>query len=140
MDDLFKNISMRSQGVLSVTPREALDLVKQGAFIIDLRDRDYSDYKAFDADAVMILPASGFDDHLDRLDPRGFYILSDSSGIKSRLYVEKMQQRGFRHVASLCGGFVEWERDGLPVRTDVNERLSGACACQLKPRERNKNK
>ena len=33
------------------------------------------------------------------------------------------------------GGFVDWERDGLPVTPDISARLSGSCMCQIKPRE-----
>lgn len=138
MKDLFHDRGMRSQGVCSVTPRETNELIREGAILIDIRDTDYTDYKAFNVDQVIILPVSVFDEQVKKLDPANYYILADSSGIKSRIYVEKMQNLGFTHVASMSGGFVEWERDGLPVRTDVNQRLSGACACQLRPRERGK--
>lgn len=138
MPDLFHRLDMQSQGVLSVTPREANELVKEGAFLVDLRDTDYIDYKAFDVDHVIILPMSVFEEQVKNLDPGGYYILADSSGIKSHNYVEKMRNLGYTHVASMSGGFVEWERDGMPVRVDVHERLTGACACQLRPRERKK--
>lgn len=136
MPDLFHRLDMHSQGVLTVTPREANELVNEGAFLVDLRDTDYIDYKAFDVDHVIILPMSVFEEQVKNLDPGGYYILADSSGIKSHNYVEKMRKLGYTHVASMSGGFVEWERDGMPVRVDVHERLTGACACQLKPRER----
>lgn len=51
-----------------------------------------------------------------------------------------MIQAGFQNTYNLAGGFVEWERDGLPIKIDVQERLSGSCMCQLKPRKRNKKK
>ncbi len=49
-----------------------------------------------------------------------------------------MRDKGFKNVASMSDGFAEWERDGFPVIVDVNERLTGTCACQLKPQEGNK--
>ena len=139
MSDLFKNHGIQTKGILSVSPRETSELVKQGAFLIDLRDTDFSDYKAFDVMNVISLPMGVFDEHAEKLDPENYYILADSSGLKSLMYAEKLKEKGFRHVSSMSGGFVEWERDGMPVRVDVNERLTGACACQLKPRERKKN-
>jgi len=30
---------------------------------------------------------------------------------------------------------VDWERDGLPLKANIEDRLSGSCKCQLKPRE-----
>ncbi len=138
MSDLFEKYGIQSGKILSVSPRETKELVHKGAFLIDLRDPDFSDYKAFDVPNVVNLPMEVFEERIEKLDPAKYYILADSSGLKSRLYAEKMLSRGFKHVSSMGGGFVEWERDGMPVHTDVNERLSGACACQLKPRERKK--
>ncbi len=138
MTDLFKNHGIQIKGILSLTPRETHELVHKGAFLIDLRDTDFVDYKAFDVPNVLILPKEGFEKHLDKLDKEGYYVLADSSGLNSRGFVQKMLDIGFMHAASMGGGFIEWERDGLPVRVDVNERLSGSCACQLKPREREK--
>jgi rhodanese-related sulfurtransferase len=136
MQDLFKNYGIMTRGVLSVTPREALELIDKGAFILDLREMDLIDFKAFGVKHVVNTPMSTFDETIETLDPDAFYILADSSGLKARLHAEKMIDKGFKHVATMGGGFIEWERDGLPVSVDVNERLSGACACQLKPRER----
>ncbi len=136
MQDLLENYGIMTRGVLSVTPREALELVNKGAFILDLREMDFIDFKAFGVKHVVNTPMSNFDETIETLDPDAFYILADSSGLKSRLHAEKLFQKGFKHVATMGGGFIEWERDGLPVSVDVNERLSGACACQLKPRER----
>lgn len=136
MKDPFNKVGIQTKGILSVTPRETNELVAKGVFIIDLRETDFSDYKAFGVDAVINMPMSIFDQGVDGLDKNAHYILADSSGLKSRLHAEKLLNNGFKHVAILSGGFIEWERDGFPVSTDVNERLSGACACQLKPRER----
>lgn len=137
MQDIFKNYGIMTRGLLSVTPREALELAGKGAFVLDLRETDFSDFKAFDVKHhVVNTPMSTFDEAIETMDPDAFYILADSSGLKTRLHAQKLLDKGFKHVAIMGGGFIEWERDGLPVTVDVNERLSGACACQLKPRER----
>jgi rhodanese-related sulfurtransferase len=138
MPDLFENHGIVTRGILSVTPREACQLIQEGAYLLDLRDTDFVDYKAFDVANITCLPMTVFEEHSQKLDPERYYILADSSGLRTHEYMQKLQDKGFRHLASMAGGFVEWERDGLPVRVDVNERLSGSCACQLKPRERGK--
>ncbi len=138
MQDLFENYGIMTRGLLSVTPREALELLGKGAFIMDLREMDFTDFKAFDVENVVNVPMSVFEQSAEGLDPGAFYILADSSGLKTRIHAESLLRKGFTHIAIMGGGFIEWERDGLPVTIDVNERLSGACACQLKPRERSK--
>lgn len=136
MTDLFEHHGIIHQGVLSLSPAETFMLAARGVIIVDLRNTDYLAYKAFDLVNVISLPSEQFEEQSEKLDPDRYYVLADSSGIHSRLFAEKLRDRGFRHVAGMSGGFVEWERDGLPVRVNTNERLSGSCACQLKPRER----
>ncbi len=138
MNNLFENSGILHGGVRSLSPREVHALTEKGLIIIDLRHPDYLDYKAFDRGNVINIPPDQFDEKATLLDPEKYYVLADASGIHNHAFTEKMQNMGFRHVASMSGGFLEWERDGLPVRVDVRERLTGSCACQLKPREHNK--
>lgn len=138
MSNLFEKYATLNQGLFYLTPKETKKLIKDGVFLVDLRMTDYSDYKAFNVENVISLPMEEFDEHLSNLNPADYYVLADASGLKIRQFAQRMIDKGFKNVAGMSGGFVEWERDGLPVRVDVNERLSGACACQLKPRERGK--
>jgi rhodanese-related sulfurtransferase len=138
MGNLFEKTGMVIHGVVVLTPRETLQLTQQGAYLVDLRDLDFSDFKAFETANVLSIPSEIFDKEINNLNKENFYILADSSGLKSHYFAKKMQNNGFLHVSSMAGGFVEWERDGLPVKVDANQRLSGSCACQLKARERGK--
>lgn len=62
-------------------------------------------------------------------------IFADAVGLKSRESVLFMKAQGYENVVNMAGGIVDWERDGLPLTTDINNRLSGSCMCQLKARE-----
>ena len=62
-------------------------------------------------------------------------IFADAVGLKSREGVLFMIAHGYDNVANMAGGIVDWERDGLPLTTDISNRLSGSCMCQLKARE-----
>ncbi len=135
---LFENTGVLRGDILNLTPKESLQLVKKGAFIIDLRDPDYLDYKIFDVENMINIPLSVLKDNTDKLPKDKALILADSSGLHSKSGVKALKEEGFENIANMAGGFLEWERDGLPVSIDINERLSGSCACQLKPRERNK--
>jgi len=67
-----------------------------------------------------------------------FLILGDCVGLRSKEVLIKLINLGFTNIVSMAGGFVDWERDGLPIVVDMQERLTGSCMCQLKPREKNK--
>jgi len=63
-------------------------------------------------------------------------VVFDSTGIHSTEAVRFLISVGMVNVANMAGGLVEWERDGMPLKVDSAERLSGSCMCQLRPRER----
>ncbi len=136
MENIFENIGKQKDGVLTLTPRESLGAINNGALLVDLRDTDFSDFKIPDIPDIFILPFDQLKENIDKLPRDRHLILADSTGLQSKTAVRILQENNFDRIAQMAGGFVEWERDGLPVREDINERLSGACACQLKPRER----
>jgi len=61
-------------------------------------------------------------------------IVADSVGLFSHEAMIILKDLGFENIINLALGLVEWERDGMPVMIDQNERLSGSCVCQLRPR------
>ncbi len=119
-----------------LTPRESRELIEQGALYVDLREKDFADFKVPDLPDIFLLPYSLLESHYKQLPQDRLLILSDSSGLKTKKAAAFLMGNGYEKLAVLAGGFVEWERDGLPVRENIDERLSGACACQLKPRDR----
>jgi hypothetical protein len=56
--------------------------------------------------------------------------------LRSHEVMEFLLLKGFTNIANLAGGIVEWEQDGLPLKIDITEQLSGSCVCQLRPRNK----
>lgn len=121
---------------LQYTPREALQLCREGSVILDIRPEVLCHYKAFDVPQVLYCPWQEVGEYLDKLPADQEIIVADSTGTQSREVIALLAGAGFRNVAGLGGGMVEWERDGMPVLLDNKSRLSGSCMCQLKFRER----
>ncbi len=138
MENLFERYGSIKNGIQTLTPREAYEAIKDGALYIDLRAAELSAYKIPDIPDIFLLPLALYKEAYHKLPAERYLILADSSGLKSRDVASFLQDRGYDKVSHMAGGFVEWERDGLPIREDINERLTGACACQLKPRDRMK--
>lgn len=63
-------------------------------------------------------------------------IFADAVGLRSREAVWFLKEKGIKNIANMAGGLVEWERDGLPLKVDKSEILTGSCMCTL--RKRNK--
>lgn len=126
-----------SAGFLNLGALEAYREATEGkAIIVDVREERLTGYKNFDVPRLMHLPKSHIEHDYVNL-PRNLpLIIADSVGLRSHEVMEFLLDKGFTNVANLAGGIVEWERDGLPLKTDITEQLSGSCVCQLKPRNK----
>ena len=137
-DMLFLSKGFKSSGFLNFTPKQAYAETQSGAIIIDVREENMSGFKRFDVAQVLYLPFSLLEEWFSELPKNKGLIFADSSGLKSREAILLLQKKGFQNIANLAGGLVEWERDGMPVKINNSEQLSGSCMCQLKPRNKSK--
>jgi len=140
MTNIFKGYGIVSSGILNVSPLEAFELVMKGALIIDVREENLRSFKSFDVPELIYLPKSKLAEEYENLPSDSYMIFADTVGLRSKEAVIFIQGKGFEKIANLSGGIVDWERDGLPVTSDISVRLSGSCICQLKPREGSKDK
>ncbi len=135
MKRIWRKKGFVAHKVFNVSPYEAFDLSGEGAIIVDVRE-DYLNYfKMFSVKNVLYLPYSRLAMEYKDLPPDIPLIFADTVGLKSLESVLFMKAHGYENVANMAGGIVDWERDGLPLTTDINVRLSGSCMCQLKMRE-----
>jgi rhodanese-related sulfurtransferase len=140
MASLFEKYGFISNGILNVTPHEAYDLCSKGAVIVDVREDYLNNFKNFDAAETLFLPISRLEQEYASLPVDKYLLFADTVGLKSREAVVFLRDKGYMNIANLAGGIVDWERDGLPLKTNTEERLSGSCMCQLKPRYIKKDK
>lgn len=134
----WTNIGFASHGVRNLTPKETFKLCGEGAIIVDVRESYLNNFKMFNVENVICLPyselAGSFSDfHHDKL-----LIFADTVGLRSHESVLFMNEHGYQNAFNMAGGIVDWERDGLPLTTDISNRLSGSCMCQLRARENKK--
>ena len=140
MTNIFKGYGIASCGILNISPREAHELVRKGALIVDVREENLRSFKFFDVPGLIYLPKSKLAEEFENLPSDNYLIFADTVGLRSKEAVIFLQENGLKKIANLAGGIVDWERDGLPLTTDITTRLSGSCMCQLIPREGNKDK
>jgi rhodanese-related sulfurtransferase len=140
MTDLFKGYGIISGGILHVSPKEAFELIKRGAIMVDVREGYLDTFKTFDVSGVIYLPESKLENEFKNLPVNKYLIVADSVGLRSKEAALFLINKGYKKIANMAGGIVDWERDGLPVLSDISARLSGSCMCQLKPREGRKAK
>lgn len=135
LDNIFQNCKLQIDGIPYVLPSEMNALLKRGAIIVDLREELETDIKTFGIEKVVYLQHSEFDNNWSSLPLQKPMILADSVGIWSKKAATFLQSKGYQ-VASLAGGFTDWEKDGFPVKAGKCEELNGPCLCMIKPHER----
>lgn len=140
MKDLFEGFGIVSCEILNVSPGEAFELVKKGALLIDVREENLRGFKSFDVPGLILFPKSKIINEYGNLPVESCLIFADTVGLRSKEVVIFLKEKGFKKIANMAGGIVDWERDGLPVTIDISSRLTGSCMCQLKPRESGKDK
>lgn len=138
MKNFEQNTGFFTHGVLNLTPKDSFELCKEGAIIVDVRESYINAFKMFHVEKVIYLPYSTLGNSYQDLPADLPLIFADTVGLKSRESVLFMNAHGYKNIANMAGGIVDWERDGLPLTTDISNRLSGSCICQLKKRETGK--
>ena len=135
-EDLFVNRGMQIKGVKHISPKEAFDLCSKGALMIDVREDYLNTFKTFDVPQLIRIPFSELKLKWTELSTENAFIFADSVGLYSHEAVDFMIEKGFKHIANMAGGIIDWEKDDLPMKINIRERLTGSCMCQLKPREK----
>ena len=136
MRTFFEDKGIVSNGILNLSPTETSEICKKGGIIVDVREEYLNRYKMFDVEEIIFCPQSILEENLNQLPTDKPLIIADSTGIHSKEAMQVLEEKGFKNIANMAGGMVEWERDGLPIKEDKTERLTGSCACMLRRRDK----
>jgi rhodanese-related sulfurtransferase len=136
MKEHFNNLGIEIGGILHLSPMEVFELIAKDTCIIDIR-RDFEVAgKKITGTEVIYIPFSMLPEKYHELSKDRNYILVDSVGMRSKDAVIFLMEKGFKKVANLNGGIMDWEKDNLPMNIDKGELLTGSCLCQLRPKKK----
>ncbi len=130
----FNNLGFEIDGLLHLTGKQAFVCLQNGAILVDVREDYEIAIKDFGISNILLCPHTDFDKRYKTLPKDHALIMADCVGLHSKEAAFKLLANGFTKVANLVGGIAAWERDGLPMNTDV-ETMSGGCMCQIKSRK-----
>lgn len=122
-------------GLRFVTPREAQDVVAQGALLVDLRADELVEMKEFGVPEWIHIPHPELAGRLDEVPRDRPLLLTDTSGVYLRAAAQVLRDQGFERILGLNGGMLAWDQEGFPVRTDADSLLHGECACVMMSRK-----
>ncbi|BDU72184.1 rhodanese-like domain-containing protein [Mesoterricola silvestris] len=119
-------------GLWFLTPGEALEALRQGALLVDLRSDELIEMKVFDVSDLLHIPHTALAERLSELPTDRLLILADSSGVYTRGAAATLRTAGLEHIACLNGGMLAWDQAGMPLNTDPAALLHGECACVMR--------
>ena len=110
-------------GGLSVGPTEAVQLMNQGALVLDVRSRDqYDAGHVIDARNVPSADLSQSVETLKKYREKPVLTCCET-GMTASAAARTLREQGFSKVASLRGGLQAWRAESLPlVRSDAKGR------------------
>lgn len=120
IDDMLVGARARLE---RVTPSQAVQAMRDGAVLVDMRSDDQREQDGVIPDAIRIARnvlewrADPYSDHRDPRvsDPDVPVILFCDAGYASSLAAVVLQDLGLPHATDLDGGFQAWRAAGLPV-------------------------
>ena len=133
MKENFDNLGFEINGLLHLTGNQALLCIQKGALLVDVREDYEIAIKDFGITGKLFCPFTEFEKLCTTLPKEKPLIIADCVGIHSRDAALILIGKGFIRVANMAGGIVDWERDGLPMKTEL-EIMNGPCPCQIKSR------
>jgi len=137
MENFFEGKAHYANGIYNLSPLQANELCREGAIIVDVREEYLNRFKIFEVPGLIFCPLKKLNEFMADLPLDKPLIVADASGIHSPEAIKMLMDAGFKgSCANLSGGLVDWEHSGLPVVINYEERLSGQCVCQLRPREK----
>ncbi|MBS3807515.1 MAG: rhodanese-like domain-containing protein [Bacteroidales bacterium] len=104
-------------------------LQEQKAILIDVRRTNEVEVEHVSLPGVMLYPMEQIIDHLQDIPGGQLVIVMDSRGERGTKVARLLNMQGFRQVANLDGGLVQWKNEGLPVENILPDACGGCCGC-----------
>jgi rhodanese-related sulfurtransferase len=130
----FNNLGFEIDGLLHLSGKQAFACLQHGAILVDVREEYETAIKDFGISGKLLCPFTDFNNLYKTLPRDKPLILADCVGLHSKEAAIKLISNGFTMIANMVGGVANWERDGLPMSSDI-ETMNGQCMCQIKSRK-----
>ena len=115
-----------------VCPTTTQKLLKDGAILVDVRERDEIDALAFDVPSLIIMPMSELESRFAELPKDVPLILACRKGVRSLKATYFLTFHGYTNVTNMKFGIERWVVRGFPVKGDPgvleNAPDTGCCS------------
>ena len=122
--------------VTEICPTTTQSWVKNGALILDVREKDEVERLRVDVPNYHHIPLTEFEDRFQEVDPNQEIVVVCKSGGRSLRAAGFLVNHGYPKVVNMKHGLIRWVEKGFPTKGDVNEVLpassSSCCSTDSK--------
>jgi rhodanese-related sulfurtransferase len=111
----------------TVTPKEAAEILKGNALLIDVREPDELTEQSYDVKNSINIPLDSIESKINSIPKDQQVILACQKGGRSQKAFDLLKEKGFTNIANLEGGMNAWNEAGLPTKSGVTEKKT-CCA------------
>ena len=101
-----------------VCPTTTQSLLKEGALLVDVRERDEIALLAFDVPNLIIMPLSELEQRYAELPTDQPLILACRQGVRSLKATYFLMNKGYTNVTNMKFGIERWVVRGFPIKGD----------------------
>ncbi|MEX1193054.1 MAG: rhodanese-like domain-containing protein [Brumimicrobium sp.] len=105
--------------VKEICPTTTQSWLKEGALLVDVREKNEVDQLAYVAENLVHIPLSEFEDRFSELPKDKKIVMACRSGARSLRAANFLQNHGYDQVVNMQHGMIRWAEKGFPTKGDV---------------------
>ena len=115
--------------VKEICPTTTQKWVKNGALLVDVREKDEASKLSFDVHNIINIPLSEFEERFQELAPDQEMVIVGSDPLKSLGAAGFLVNHGYSSVANMKFGLERWVEKGYPTKGDFSAVPDSSSCC-----------
>ena len=115
--------------VKEICPTTTQTWIKNGALLVDVREKDEIEQLAFDVPDILNIPLSEFEERYSEIPKDKDVVMVCAVGSKSLRAVGFLVNHGYTNVVNMQHGITRWVQKGFPTKGDTSLVTSGSSCC-----------
>ncbi|MCI4442812.1 MAG: rhodanese-like domain-containing protein [Lentimicrobium sp.] len=115
--------------VKEICPTTTQKWVKEGALLVDVREKDEVAQLAYDVPNIINIPLSVFEEHFTEIPKDKPVVMVCESGGRSLRAAGFLVNHGYENVVNMEHGIIRWVQKGFPTKGDTASVLGADGGC-----------
>ena len=114
--------------VKEICPTTTQEWVKNGALLVDVREKDEVEQLAYDVPKIINIPLSAFEERFNEIPKDKDVVMVCKGGGRRLRAAGLLVNQGYTNVVNMHHGLDCWVQKGFPARGDTSAGMdSGSC-------------